>query len=236
MTRDELAKSIDFALLKPDATVDDVSKFCRKALEYNFASVFVNPCYVPIISNLLKGSSVKAGVAIGFPLGASTTSIKRLEVEDAIERGAREVDMVINIGALKSGQLDVVQRELATIVDLTRKKEVEESAGTILIKVILETCYLTDAEKKAACRMVEESGADFVKTSTGFGPSGATPYDVRFLRESVSSKVGVKASGGIRSLEKVISLLDAGASRIGTSSGVEIITKFLAKNKQKVKG
>lgn len=236
MTPDELAKSIDFALLKPDATVDDVSKFCRKALEYNFASVFVNPCYVPIVSNLLQGSSVKAGVAIGFPLGASTTSIKRLEVEDAIERGAREVDMVINIGALKSGQLDVVQRELATIVDLTRKKEVEESAGTILIKVILETCYLTDAEKKAACRMVEESGADFVKTSTGFGPSGATPYDVRFLRESVGSNVGVKASGGIRSLEKVISLLDAGASRIGTSAGVEIIAEFLAKNKQKVKG
>jgi len=235
MTSDELAKSIDFSLLKPDATVDDVRKFCKKALEYNFAAVFVNPCYVSIVSNLLQGSSVKAGVAIGFPLGASTTSIKRLEVDDAIGRGAREIDMVMNIGALKSGQLDVVQRELRTIVELVRQKEVEESTGTILVKVIIETCYLSDIEKKTACRLIEEAGADFVKTSTGFGPSGATPYDVKLIRASVGPDVGVKASGGIRSLEQVITLLDAGASRVGTSAGVEIMTEFLAAKKQKVK-
>ncbi len=129
----------------------------------------------------------------------------------------------------------MVARELSTIVELIRKKEVQESAGTILVKVIIEICYLTDAEKQMACKLVEESGADFVKTSTGFGPSGATPHDVRLLRKSVSSNVGVKASGGIRSLEQVISMLDAGASRIGTSSGVEIMTEFLAANKQKVK-
>jgi len=235
MTSDELAKSIDFSLLKPDITVSDVEELCAKAQEFNFAAVFVNPCYIPIISNLLHGSAVKAGVAIGFPLGASTTSIKRLEVEDAIVRGAREVDMVSNIGALKSGQIDVVQRELAAIVELIRKKEVEESAGTILLKVIIETCYLTDAEKRIASRLVEESGADFVKTSTGFGPSGANPHDVRLIRESVSSNVGVKASGGICHLEQVISLIDAGASRIGTSVGVEIMTEYIAANKQKVK-
>jgi deoxyribose-phosphate aldolase len=235
MTLDELAKSIDFALLRPDATINDVRRFCEKALEHNFATVFVNPCYIPIIGNLLRESAVKAGVAIGFPLGASTTSVKRFEAEDAIERGAREVDMVMNVGALKSGQPEMVARELASIVELTRKKEVEESTGTILVKVIIETCYLTDAEKRTACRLVEESGADFVKTSTGFGPSGATPYDVRLLRKSVSSNVGVKASGGIRNLEQVISMLDAGASRIGTSSGVEIVTEFLAASKQKVK-
>ncbi len=235
MTPDELAKSIDFALLGPDTTVSDVRRFCEKALEYNFATVFVNPCYVSIISSLLQESSVKAGVAIGFPLGASTTSAKKFEVADAIERGAREVDMVMNVGALRSGQFDMVARELSTIVELIRKKEVQESAGTILVKVIIEICYLTDAEKQMACKLVEESGADFVKTSTGFGPSGATPHDVRLLRKSVSSNVGVKASGGIRSLEQVISMLDAGASRIGTSSGVEIMTEFLAANKQKVK-
>lgn len=235
MTSDELAKSIDFALLRPDATVDDVAKFCKKALEYNFAAVFVNPCYVSIVSNILQGSSVKPGVAIGFPFGANTTSIKRLEVGDAIERGAREVDMVINVGALRSGQIDVVAHELRSIVELVRRKEVEESAGTVLVKFIIETCYLTDTEKKTACRLVEESGADFVKTSTGFGPSGAMPYDVRLLRESVGPGVGVKASGGIRNLEQAITLLDAGASRIGTSAGVEIVTEFLATKQQKVK-
>lgn len=235
MTPDELAKSIDFALLRPDATIEEVRKFCATALEYNFATVFVNPCYVPITSNLLQGSSVKAGVAIGFPLGASTTSIKRLEVEDAIERGAREVDMVMNIGVLKSGQLDIVQRELRAIVELARQKEVEESAGTILVKVIIEVCYLSDTEKKIACRLIEETGADFVKTSTGFGPSGATAYDVKLLRESVGPGIGVKASGGIRNLEQVTAMLDAGASRIGTSAGVEIINEFLATKEQKVK-
>ena len=235
MTSDELAKSIDFALLRPDATINDVRRFCDQALEYNFATVFVNPCYIPIISNLLRESAVKAGAAIGFPLGASTTSAKRFEAQDAIERGAREIDMVMNIGALKSAQFDMVARELSAIIELVRKKEVEVSTGTVLVKVIIETCYLTDAEKRTACRLVEEAGADFVKTSTGFGPSGATPYDVRLLRKSVSSNVAVKASGGIRNLEQVISLLDAGASRIGTSAGVEIMTEFLAANKQKVK-
>ena len=235
MTSDELAKSIDSALLKPDATVDDVHKTCMKALEFNFAAVFVNPCYISIASSLLRGSSVKAGAAIGFPLGASTTSVKRLEAEDAIGRGAREIDMVMNIGALKSGQLDVVQYELRSVVELVRQKEVEESAGTILLKVIIETCYLTDTEKKTACRLVEEAGADFVKTSTGFGPSGATAYDVKLLRASVGPAVAVKASGGIRNLEQAIAFLDAGASRIGTSAGAKIVTDFIAENTQKVK-
>lgn len=235
MTSDELAKSIDHALLKPDATIEDVHKCCQQALEYNFAAVFVNPCYVPIASNLLQGSSVKTGVAVGFPLGASTTSVKRLEAEDAIGRGAREVDMVMNIGALKSGELDMLQRELHSVVELARQKEVEDSAGTILVKVIIETCYLSDAEKRTACRLVEESGADFVKTSTGFGPAGATVYDVKLMRESVSSNVGIKASGGIRDLKQAIMFLDAGATRIGTSAGVQIMTEFLAANRQKVK-
>lgn len=235
MTSDELAKSIDFALLGADATVKDVHKCCAKALEYNFAAVFVNPCYIPIAGGLLQGSSVKTGAAIGFPLGASTTSIKRLEVEDAIGRGAREIDMVMNIGAFKSGELDIVQRELRAIVDLIRQKEVEEGAGTILVKVIIETCYLSDTEKKTVCRLVEESGADFVKTSTGFGPHGANVYDVKLLRGSVGPGVGVKASGGIRNLEQAMALVDAGATRIGTSAGVGIMNEFSAMNKEKVK-
>ncbi|MDI6821456.1 MAG: deoxyribose-phosphate aldolase [Actinomycetota bacterium] len=229
ITKGELAKSIDYTLLRPDAIPEDIRRLCREARAYNFATVFVNPFYVNLAAELLKNSPVKVGTVVGFPLGASAPITKRFEAENVIERGAREIDMVMNIGALKAGDLEIVHRDIHTVVDVVRQKEIEESAGTILVKVIIETCYLTNMEKRIACRVVEEAGADFVKTSTGFGPGGATIEDVMLLRESVSPEIGIKASGGIRTYEQVMMMLDAGASRIGTSAGVQIMEEFLQK-------
>ena len=223
MTPDELAKSIDHTLLEADATPDNIRKVCEEAKKYSFATVFVNPCYVSLAVSLLRGLPVKVGTTIGFPLGATTTNIKCFEATQAILHGARELDMVMHIGALKFGHAELVEEDIRAVVDAVRTEEVESSAGDIIVKVIIETCYLTDEEKRLAVRIAGHAGADFVKTSTGLGVSGATARDVKLLREAASLGIGIKASGGIRTFKQAIKMLDAGATRIGTSSSTSIM-------------
>jgi deoxyribose-phosphate aldolase len=213
-----IAAMIDHTLLKPTATVEQVSKLCSEAKEYHFASVCVNPCYVKLASGLLKGSDVKVCTVIGFPLGAAASEVKAYEAERAVMDGAQEVDMVINIGALKGGSINLVEKDISEVV--------RASHGAV-VKVIIETCFLTDEEKEAACRLAQKAGAHFVKTSTGFGTAGATVEDVALMRKTVGESMGVKASGGIRSLADVLALVEAGASRIGASSGVAIMEELL---------
>lgn len=209
-----IAKYIDHTILKPIAQRKDIEKLCKEAKEYNFASVCVNPCWVSYASELLKGSDVKVCTVIGFPLGANDSSVKAFEAKTAIEQGASEVDMVINIGALKAGEYDIVKQDIQAV----RKA----SAGKIL-KVIIETSYLTDEEKQKVCKICADVGADFVKTSTGFSDAGATTHDVALMAQSAGSKVKVKASGGIRTREDALKMIEAGASRLGTSSGIKIV-------------
>jgi deoxyribose-phosphate aldolase len=203
----DLAAMIDHTLLKPEATAEQISKLCQEALQYEFKSVCINPFWVPLAAMLLKGSKVDICTVIGFPLGAITASAKANEVVEAIKNGATEVDMVLNIGALKSGQYDVVLNDIKTVVHAAKR-------GTI-VKVILETGLLTDAEKVKACELCKQAGADFVKTSTGFGPGGATVEDIALMRKIVGEKMGVKASGGIRNYETAMAMVKAGANRIG---------------------
>jgi deoxyribose-phosphate aldolase len=213
----DLAGFIDHTLLKPDATASQVDEMCREALEYGFASVCVNPTWVKRVAGHLSGSDVRTCVVVGFPLGASTPEIKAMEARRAIRDGAEEVDMVINVGALKSGDHDLVERDIAGVADACRE------AG-VVCKVILETALLDDTEKVVASRLARRAKADFVKTSTGFGPGGATVYDVALMREAVGPEMGVKASGGIRSVDDVRQMIAAGATRIGASAGVSIVT------------
>lgn len=215
MTRTQLAKLIDHTLLKPDATEAQIRAICAEAREHGFMSVCVNPHWVPLCRDLLSDTDVKVCTTIGFPLGANRSEIKAVEAEDAVARGAREVDMVINVGALKSGQLDVVRNDIRAVV--------EAVSGEALVKVILETGLLTDEEKVTACRLAQEAGADFVKTSTGFGHGGATVADVALMRRTVGPDMGVKASGGIRDLATAMAMVEAGANRIGASAGVAIL-------------
>lgn len=217
----DMAKMIDHTLLKPAATVDDVKQFCEEAREYNFASVCVHPIYVPLAVELMKDSSVKVCTVVGFPLGNNTTETKAFETRNAIKNGAREIDMVINLGALKSGAYDLVRADIKAVVDATRTAGI---TSDIIVKVIIETCYLTDEEKKKVCLLAKEAGADFVKTSTGFAEGGATPEDVSLMRKTVGREMGVKAAGGIRDFPTALEMLDAGANRIGTSRGVDIVT------------
>jgi deoxyribose-phosphate aldolase len=214
--RQKLAGIIDHTLLKPDATSEQVIKLCREAIEYSFCTVVINPYYVQLAAAQVKGTTVKVCTVVGFPLGASLGAVKAYEAQQAIAQGAREIDMVINVGALKSGLLDVVQQDIAAVVQACR------SAGA-LSKVILETGFLTDAEKVEACRLAVSAGADFVKTSTGFGPGGATAADVALMRATVGPRVGVKAAGGIRTLAAAREMVAAGASRIGASASVQIV-------------
>ena len=209
-----IAKYIDHTVLKPIAQRKDIEQLCKEAKEYNFASVCVNPCWVSYASNLLKGSSVKVCTVIGFPLGANDSGVKAFEAKTAIEQGAEEVDMVINIGALKAGEYDIVRNDIEAV----RKA----SQGKIL-KVIIETSYLTDEEKQKVCKICADVGADFVKTSTGFSSSGATAQDVALMAKAAGEKVKVKASGGIRTREDALKMIEAGASRLGTSSGIKIV-------------
>jgi len=211
-----LAGLIDHTLLKPDATPAMVTKLCEEALQYHFISVCVNPTHVPLCARLLKGSAVKVCAVIGFPLGANTTAVKVFEAEDAIHNGAVEVDMVINIGALKAGDESVVSEDIHAVVT------VAHAAGA-LVKVIIETVFLTDDEKVLACRLAKAAGADFVKTSTGFSGGGANVHDIALMRNTVGSDMGVKASGGVHTLEEARALVAAGASRIGASAGVKIV-------------
>lgn len=209
-----IAQMIDHTLLKADATKEQIKTLCEEAKQYQFASVCVNPVWVEYAADLLKGTDVKVCTVIGFPLGASTPETKAFETKDAIEKGAKEVDMVVNIGALKGGNTALLEKDIRAVVN---------AAVGNLVKVIIETCLLTDEEKKAACEIAKRAGADFVKTSTGFSGGGATVKDVGLMRKAVGSQMGVKASGGVRSVEDAENMIEAGASRIGTSSGVKII-------------
>ena len=220
----ELAKMIDHTILKADATQSDIEKLCDEAKKYNFASVCVNPYWVPLASDLLKNSTVKVCTVIGFPLGATSSESKAYETEIAILQGADEVDMVINVGAMKNDKTDVVENDILSVVNSARKTGKSQNKN-IIVKVILETCYLTKDEIKNACICAKNAGADFVKTSTGFGTGGATVEDVSLMKETVGETMQVKASGGIRDYETAIKMIEAGASRLGTSSGVALCTK-----------
>ena len=210
----QLARHLDHTLLKPDATAQDIEQLCREALEHHFWSVCVNGSRVAQAYALLEDSGVKVACTVGFPLGAMTADTKRLEVEAAIDDGAQEIDVVLNIGRLKDGDDAYVLRELRDVVDAAEERTV---------KVILETCLLTRDEKIRACKLVVESGAHFVKTSTGFSTSGASTHDVQLMRECVGPKFGVKASGGIRDAKIALGMIESGATRLGTSASVAIV-------------
>ncbi len=211
-----LARMIDHTLLKPDATPDQIAQLCFEARKYQFASVCVNPTWVKLCAQLLQGSPVKVCTVIGFPLGASASEVKAFETKNAIDQGATEIDMVINIGALKARELEVVAQDIRGVVNAAH-------ARGIIVKVILETTLLTDEEKTTACLLSKEAGADFVKTSTGFAGGGATVHDVALMRRVVGPELGVKASGGVRTYEDAESMIKAGATRIGASAGVKIL-------------
>jgi len=212
----KVAASIDHTILRPDATRADVTKLCAEARQYHFASVCVNPYWVPLVAEQLKGSPVKVCTVVGFPLGATTTAIKVAETEGAIRVGAEEIDMVINVGALKSGDYDTVKLDIQSVVEASHR-------GGAIVKVIIETALLDDNQKAMACTFAKMAGADFVKTSTGFASSGATVHDVALMRMIVGPTMGVKASGGIRTLDDLQKMAAAGATRIGASASVKII-------------
>ena len=212
----DMALYIDHTLLKPQATAAEIDQLCREAAEYRFASVCINPTWVKRAAENLRGTSVPVCSVIGFPLGASTSEIKAMEARRALRDGAREVDMVLNIGALKSGDLGLVLQDIEKVVDAAHE------VGA-LCKVILETALLTDEEKVVASALAKKARADFVKTSTGFGPGGATVYDVALMRETVGPDMGVKASGGVRTTGDAEDMIAAGATRIGASAGIEIV-------------
>lgn len=211
-----IARLIDHTVLKPDATRDQVVSLCREAREYGFASVCVNPCWVPLAAAELANTETAVCTVCGFPLGATTTLAKMREAEEAIRCGAREIDMVINVGALRGGDHDNVRMDIRGVVETAHR------AGAI-VKVIIEAALLNDEQKVTACRLAQAAGADFVKTSTGFGPGGATAHDVALMRATVGPNMGVKAAGGIRTLDDVKAMVAAGANRIGASAGVAII-------------
>ena len=210
----KLNKYIDHTLLKPEATKTQIENLCKEAIKYDFASVCVNPTHVAYCAKLLKNSDVKVCTVIGFPLGSNTTETKVFETKNAIENGADEIDMVINIGALKDKNYNFVKEDIESVV---------KAANSKLVKVILETCLLTEEEVKEACKLSQEAKADYVKTSTGFSKGGATTHDVALMRKTVGTSMGVKASGGIHSYEEAKAMIDAGASRIGASSGIKIM-------------
>ena len=207
---------IDHTVLKAFSSKEDVIKVCNEAKEYGFFSVCINPTHIELAKKELEGSNVKVCTVIGFPLGANTSEVKAFETKDAIAKGAHEVDMVINIGALKDKNYDLVYNDIKAVVDAANKEA--------LVKVIIETCYLTDEEKTIACELSVKAGADYVKTSTGFGTGESTPEDIKLMRDVVGPNIGVKASGGVRTTEDAIKVIDAGASRIGASASIAIAT------------
>ena len=214
LTREQLASYIDHTLLKPDASLPQIKKICEEAKTYHFASVCVNSYWIPTVAAELAGTDIAPCSVIGFPLGAGLSSSKAAEAKDAIAAGAKEIDMVINVGAIKSGDWDGVKKDI---------EAVNAVKGGAKLKVIIETCLLTDEEKVKACQASMEAGADFVKTSTGFSTGGATAHDVALMRQTVGDGLSVKASGGIRTLEDALTMIEAGASRLGASAGVKII-------------
>ena len=216
MTRQEIAKYIDHTILLPDATLKMVKKVCDEAKQYGFASVCVNPTHAAFVAAELSNSGVATCVVIGFPLGASTPEVKAFEVKDAIDHGAQELDMVADLGAVKSGRWAQVEADIGAVV--------EAACGRAVVKVIIETCLLTDEEKVKVCEICKAAGADFVKTSTGFSSGGATTEDIRLMRRAVGEHMGVKASGGIRDFDKAKAMLEAGANRLGCTASVHIVT------------
>ncbi|WP_160692478.1 deoxyribose-phosphate aldolase [Clostridium sp. C2-6-12] len=212
-----IAKFIDHTILKPEATAEDVKKLCKEAREYNFASVCVNGCYAKLVSTELAGTDVKTCVVVGFPLGAMTKEAKAFETTQAIENGATEIDMVINVGALKEKNYELLKEDIEAVVNAAK--------GKALVKVIIETCLLTDEEKIKACEISKEAKADFVKTSTGFSTSGATKEDIALMRKTVGPEIGVKASGGVRDFKTAMDMINAGASRIGASASISIVSE-----------
>ncbi len=218
-----MAQYIDHTILKPAASIEDVRKICGEAKKYKFASVCVNPSYIKFVAENLSGSGVTPCCVIGFPLGACTPEAKANEASDAAVNGAKEVDMVINVGAIKSNDWALVKRDIEGVVEATR--------GRAIVKVIIETCLLTDEEKIKACTVSKLAGAHFVKTSTGFSTGGATVADVKLMRQTVGDSMGVKASGGIKDYKTALAMIEAGASRLGTSSGADIV---MAKDTQGV--
>lgn len=214
--KQNIANMIDHTVLKAFSSKEDVVKICKEAKEHGFFSVCINPTHIELAKKELEGSSVKVCTVIGFPLGANTSEVKAFETKDAIKKGADEVDMVINIGALKDKNYDLVYNDIKSVVDASNKEA--------LVKVIIETCYLDDEEKKIACELSVKAGADYVKTSTGFGTGGSTPQDIALMRNVVGENVGVKASGGVRTTQDAIKVIDAGATRIGASSSISIAT------------
>ncbi len=221
ISRKEMARFIDQTLLKPAATTDDIKLLCQEAMNLGFWSVCVNPSYVSLASKILRNSDVKVCSVVGFPFGANTLEVKTYEAEKAIKDGANEIDMVINLGALKSGNLKFVRQDISGVVNKANFIQRE-----IIVKVIIETGLLSEDEKTIACELVKESGANFVKTSTGINSTGATVQDVKLLRKLVGPEFGVKASGGIKTFEDAINLIKAGATRLGTSSGSLIIKEI----------
>jgi deoxyribose-phosphate aldolase len=215
VSKEYIASIIDHTVLKADAMPEEIIKICREAKQYKFASVCINPCYVKLAAEELKGSSVKVCTVIGFPLGAASTVVKAFESKKAIEEGALEVDMVINIGMLKAGEYDYIKKDIEAVVDASK--------GKALSKVIIETCLLTDEEKIKVCKIAKAAGADFVKTSTGFSKWGAKAEDIKLMRETVGPEMGIKASGGVRNYNDAVQMIEAGATRIGASSSIKII-------------
>jgi len=218
LTRSQIARLIDHTKLSPQTTPDDIKKLVEEAKAYDFYSVCVSPYYVPLTKKLLENTKIKVCATIGFPLGFTFMEVKAFEAEIAGTEGADEVDMVINIGALKARDLDVVRDDIKAVVDAFKSVQPEG-----IVKVILETGLLAKEEIVMGCKLAEEAGADFVKTCTGFGPRGATVDDVKIMKEAVGNRLGVKAAGGIRTYEQAVAMIEAGATRIGTSSGVNIV-------------
>jgi deoxyribose-phosphate aldolase len=225
---EELAKTIDHTLLKADTTNPDVERLCREAAKYHFAAVCVFPHFVPLAAELLRSADVKVCSVVSFPYGADLLRAKVVGAEEAVARGADEIDVVINIPAFLSGDFGHVRNELASVVRSVRMKAMNSGRGQVVVKAIIETCYLTIKMKRLACKICEQAGVDFVKTSTGCGPKGATVQDVEILRDCLDEHIGVKASGGIRTLRDVELMVNAGAVRIGTSAGVAIMKDFLS--------
>lgn len=216
----ELNKYIDHTLLKPEATKEQITKLCQEARQYDFASVCVNTCYVPLAKQLLAGSDVKVCCVVGFPLGAMNTVSKAFEAKTAVENGAQEVDMVINIGALKDKDYDYVTKDIAAVV---------EASKPAIVKVIIEACLLTDEEKVEACKCSMNAKAEFVKTSTGFSTHGATPEDVALMKKTVGNVCKVKAAGGVRSYDDAMKMIEAGADRLGCSAGIKVMEEAKAR-------
>jgi deoxyribose-phosphate aldolase len=226
-TKQQFAKMIDNTLLRPDSVRDDVLRLCDDSDQRHFASVCVLPCWVGTAVRALNGSDVKVCTVVSFPFGATTRLTKVFEIKNAIANGAKEIDAVLNISKLKSGDYDAVAQDLREMADATHTSSPGDASRRVLLKIIIETCYLTADEKAIASQLVRDSGADFIKTSTGTGPAGATVEDIRLIRRAVGpTAIGVKASGGIKTLQTALQMLDAGANRIGTSSGVALYDAY----------